>query len=59
VFGVGVGRYGCSSSGICAVLTIALQLILVRRASAAAARRRSTISRVARGLGINVGVVSG
>ena len=57
VFGVGVGRYRLLIIGICAVLTIALQLILVRTRFGSRLRASVDDQRVARGLGINVGVV--
>src|ERR1700704_4502514 len=57
VFGVGVGRYRVLIIGICAVLTIALQLILVRTRFGSRLRASVDDQRVARGLGINVGVV--
>ena len=59
VFGVGVGRYRLLIIGICAVLTIALQLILVRTRFGSRLRASVDDQRVARGLGINVGVVFG
>ncbi len=59
VFGVGVGRYRLLIIGICAVLTIALQLILVRTRFGSRLRASADDQRVARGLGINVGVVFG
>jgi branched-chain amino acid transport system permease protein len=59
VFGVGVGRYRLLIIGICAMLTIALQLILVRTRFGSRLRASVDDQRVARGLGINVGVVFG
>jgi branched-chain amino acid transport system permease protein len=59
VFGVGVGRYRLLIIGICALLTIALQLILVRTRFGSRLRASVDDQRVARGLGINVGVVFG
>jgi len=59
VFGVGVGRYRLLIIGICAALTIALQLILVRTRFGSRLRASVDDQRVARGLGINVGVVFG
>jgi branched-chain amino acid transport system permease protein len=59
VFGVGVGRYRLLIIGICAVLTIALQLILTRTRFGSRLRASVDDQRVARGLGINVGVVFG
>jgi branched-chain amino acid transport system permease protein len=59
VFGVGVGRYRLLIIGICAVLTIALQLILSRTRFGSRLRASVDDQRVARGLGINVGVVFG
>jgi branched-chain amino acid transport system permease protein len=59
VFGVGVGRYRLLIIGICAVLTIALQLILVRTRFGSRLRASVDDQRVARGLGINVGAVFG
>jgi len=59
VFGVGVGRYRLLIIGICAVLTIALQLILVRTRFGSRLRASVDDQRVARGLGINVAVVFG
>jgi branched-chain amino acid transport system permease protein len=59
VFGIGVGRYRLLIIGICAVLTIALQLVLVRTRFGSRLRASVDDQRVARGLGINVGVVFG
>jgi branched-chain amino acid transport system permease protein len=59
VFGVGVGRYRLLIIGICAMLTIALQLILVRTRFGSRLRASVDDQRVARGLGINVGAVFG
>jgi branched-chain amino acid transport system permease protein len=59
VLGVGVGRYRLLIIGICAVLTIALQLILTRTRFGSRLRASVDDQRVARGLGINVGVVFG
>jgi branched-chain amino acid transport system permease protein len=59
VFGIGVGRYRLLIIGICAVLTIALQLILVRTRFGSRLRASVDDQRVARGLGINVGAVFG
>jgi branched-chain amino acid transport system permease protein len=59
VFGVGVGRYRLLIIGVCAVLTIALQLILTRTRFGSRLRASVDDQRVARGLGINVGVVFG
>jgi branched-chain amino acid transport system permease protein len=59
MFGVGVGRYRLLIIGICAVLTIALQLILTRTRFGSRLRASVDDQRVARGLGINVGVVFG
>jgi len=59
VFGVGVGRYRLLIIGICAALTVALQLILVRTRFGSRLRASVDDQRVARGLGINVGVVFG
>src|SRR6201987_2761983 len=59
VFGVGVGRYRLLIIGICAVLTIALQLILTRTRFGSRLRASVDDQRVARGLGINVGAVFG
>jgi len=59
VFGVGVGRYRLLIIGICAVLTITLQLILTRTRFGSRLRASVDDQRVARGLGINVGVVFG
>jgi len=59
VLGVGVGRYRLLIIGICAVLTIALQLILVRTRFGSRLRASVDDQRVARGLGINVGAVFG
>jgi branched-chain amino acid transport system permease protein len=59
VFGVGVGRYRLLIIGICAVLTIALQLVLVRTRFGSRLRASVDDQRVARGLGINVGAVFG
>ena len=59
VFGIGVGRYRLLIIGICALLTIALQLVLVRTRFGSRLRASVDDQRVARGLGINVGVVFG
>jgi len=59
VFGVGVGRYRLLIIGVCAVLTIALQLILVRTRFGSRLRASVDDQRAARGLGINVGAVFG
>jgi branched-chain amino acid transport system permease protein len=59
VFGVGVGRYRLLIIGICAVLTVALQLVLVRTRFGSRLRASVDDQRVARGLGINVGAVFG
>jgi len=59
VFGVGVGRYRLLIIGICAALTIALQLVLVRTRFGSRLRAAVDDQRVARGLGINVGAVFG
>src|SRR5712671_6717855 len=59
VFGVGFGRYRLLIIGICAALTIALQLILVRTRFGSRLRASVDDQRVARGLGINVGAVFG
>jgi branched-chain amino acid transport system permease protein len=59
VFGVGVGRYRLLIIGICAVLTIALQLVLTRTRFGSRLRASVDDQRVARGLGINVGMVFG
>jgi branched-chain amino acid transport system permease protein len=59
MFGVGVGRYRLLIIGICAVLTIALQLVLTRTRFGSRLRASVDDQRVARGLGINVGVVFG
>jgi branched-chain amino acid transport system permease protein len=59
VFGVGVGRYRLLIIGICALLTIGLQLILTRTRFGSRLRASVDDQRVARGLGINVGVVFG
>jgi len=59
VFGVGVGRYRLLIIGICAMLTIALQLVLVRTRFGSRLRASVDDQRVARGLGINVGAVFG
>jgi branched-chain amino acid transport system permease protein len=59
VFGIGVGRYRLLIIGICAVLTVALQLVLVRTRFGSRLRASVDDQRVARGLGINVGVVFG
>jgi branched-chain amino acid transport system permease protein len=59
VFGVGVGRYRLLIIGVCAMLTIALQLALVRTRFGSRLRASVDDQRVARGLGINVGAVFG
>ncbi len=55
--GVGVGRYRLFIIGICALLTIALQLALTRTRIGSQLRAAVDDGRVARGLGINVSLI--
>ena len=59
VFGVGVGRYRLMIIVICGLLTVLLQLILAKTRFGSRLRAAVDDQRVARGLGINVGVVFG
>jgi branched-chain amino acid transport system permease protein len=54
VFGIGVGRYRLLIILVCGLLTVALQLILVRTRFGSRLRAAVDDARVARGLGINV-----
>jgi branched-chain amino acid transport system permease protein len=57
VFGVGIGKYRLMIIIICGLLTLALQAILGRTRFGSRLRAAVDDQRVARGLGINVGVV--
>jgi branched-chain amino acid transport system permease protein len=57
VFGVGVGRYRLLIIGICGLLTVALQFVLMATRFGSRLRAAVDDQRVARGLGINVGAV--
>lgn len=57
VLGVGIGRYRAFLILVCAVLVVGLQLILTRTRFGARLRAAVDDQRVARGLGINVGVI--
>jgi branched-chain amino acid transport system permease protein len=57
VFGVGIGKYRLMIIVICGLLTLALQAILGRTRFGSRLRAAVDDQRVARGLGINVGVV--
>jgi branched-chain amino acid transport system permease protein len=59
VFGVGVGRYRLLIIVICGVLTLGLQLGLTSTRFGSRLRAAVDDQRVARGLGINVGMVFG
>src|ERR1700757_5288795 len=53
VFGIGMGKYRLLIIVVCGVLTIALQLLLVRTGCGSRLRAAVDDQRVARGLGIN------
>jgi branched-chain amino acid transport system permease protein len=57
VFGVGVGRYRLLIIGVCGVITLVLQFVLMRTRFGSRLRAAVDDRRVARGLGINVGAV--
>jgi branched-chain amino acid transport system permease protein len=57
LFGVGVGRYRLLIIVVCGALTVALQAILTKTRFGSRLRAAVDDQRVARGLGINVGVV--
>ena len=57
VFGIAMSKYRLLIIAVCGVLTIALQLILTRTRFGSRLRAAVDDQRVARGLGINVGVV--
>jgi branched-chain amino acid transport system permease protein len=57
VFGVGIGKYRLMIIIICGILTLVLQAILGRTRFGSRLRAAVDDQRVARGLGINVGVV--
>jgi branched-chain amino acid transport system permease protein len=59
IFGVGIGRYRLLIIVICGLLTAALQFILARTRFGSRLRAAVDDQRVARGLGINVGVMFG
>jgi branched-chain amino acid transport system permease protein len=59
VFGVGVGRYRLLIIIVCGLLTLALQFILMGTRFGSRLRAAVDDQRVARGLGINVGMVFG
>jgi branched-chain amino acid transport system permease protein len=57
VFGIGMGKYRLLIIAVCGLLTLALQLILTHTRFGSRLRAAVDDARVARGLGINVGVV--
>ncbi|WNJ90356.1 branched-chain amino acid ABC transporter permease [Bosea sp. 685] len=57
IAGIGIGRYRSFVIAICIVLTIALQYVLVRTRFGSRLRAAVDDQQVARGLGINVGVI--
>jgi len=59
VFGVGMGKYRLLIIAICGLITIALQLALMKTRFGSRLRAAVDDQRVARGLGINVGAVFG
>jgi branched-chain amino acid transport system permease protein len=59
VFGVGMGKYRLLIIAICGLITIALQLTLMKTRFGSRLRAAVDDQRVARGLGINVGAVFG
>src|SRR5215831_5592414 len=59
IFGIGIGRYRLLIIVLCGLLTIALQFILAKTRFGSRLRAAVDDSRVARGLGINVGAVFG
>ena len=59
VFGVGMGKYRLLIIAICGLITVALQLVLMKTRFGSRLRAAVDDQRVARGLGINVGAVFG
>jgi branched-chain amino acid transport system permease protein len=57
VFGVGVGKYRLLIIGVCGLLTLALQIVLMKTRFGSRLRAAVDDQRVARGLGINVNLV--
>jgi branched-chain amino acid transport system permease protein len=57
VFGIGMGKYRLLIIAVCGLLTVGLQLILTQTRFGSRLRAAVDDARVARGLGINVGVV--
>jgi branched-chain amino acid transport system permease protein len=57
VFGIGVGKYRLLIIVVCGLITLALQLALMKTRFGSRLRAAVDDQRVARGLGINVGVV--
>jgi branched-chain amino acid transport system permease protein len=57
VFGIGMGKYRLLIIAVCGLLTVLLQLILTHTRFGSRLRAAVDDARVARGLGINVGVV--
>jgi branched-chain amino acid transport system permease protein len=57
MFGVGVGKYRLLIIAVCGLLTVGLQYILAKTRFGSRLRAAVDDQRVARGLGINVGVV--
>ena len=57
VFGIGVGKYRLLIIVVCGLLTLALQAVLTKTRFGSRLRAAVDDQRVARGLGINVGVV--
>jgi branched-chain amino acid transport system permease protein len=57
IAGIGIGRYRSFVIAICIVLTIALQYVLVRTRFGSRLRAAVDDQQVARGLGVNVGVI--
>jgi branched-chain amino acid transport system permease protein len=57
VFGIGVGKYRLLIIVVCGLLTLALQAVLAKTRFGSRLRAAVDDQRVARGLGINVGIV--
>jgi len=57
VFGAGIGKYRLLIIAVCGALTVALQAILTKTRFGSRLRAAVDDQRVARGLGINVGIV--
>jgi branched-chain amino acid transport system permease protein len=57
LFGIGIGRYRLLIIVVCGVLTLALQAVLTKTRFGSRLRAAVDDQRVARGLGINVGIV--